>query len=129
VDLVGASWDTIPAAAVPIQQDSFALLLSILLEPDEARAPHRIDVTVTRQSGEQLGGMTVAVAPISDERLAALDPGEPARVETVVGARGMVYPDYGRYEITIDWDGEPLREPMRFRVTPIPPDESPEASD
>lgn len=129
VDLFGASWDTIPAAAVPVQQQSFVLLLSMLLEPDEARREHVIDVAVVTEHGERLSGLTINVGPVAEAALAALDPGQSARIETVVGARGISYPAYGYYEVVINWDDQELRRPMRFRVVPPPADESPEASD
>jgi hypothetical protein len=129
VDLLGASWDTIPAGTVPVQQNGFALLLSVLLEPAEAKAPHVIDVAIISEAGERLSGVTLNLDPVADEALAALGADEYARMETVLGASGIEYPDYGRYKLTISWDGEELRRPMFFKVVPAPPGESPETND
>ncbi len=114
-DLEGASWDVIPAASVPVQT-SFALLVSVLLTPEEARSDHTLTVSLRDAAGAAIGGMTTDIRGATEEQLAQ-SPGLPfARFETVLVAQGVVFPDYGRYELHVLWDDEPMREPMLLHV-------------
>jgi hypothetical protein len=118
VDISGASWDVIEAETVPVQQESFALLISLLLTPDEGRQAHQLEVVISAPDGTRLSRMAMAIEAVPEERIAQLPEGDLGRIESVFHASGLVYPDYGRYAIELLWDGEQLRAPMRFRVSP-----------
>lgn len=116
LDLYGASWDTLETPAVPIQQEQFALFLSLLLTPEEARTEHQIRVGITAPSGTGIGYMVATVTAGAEPAIEAMGDDELGRAETVLEARGVVYPEFGTYELSILWDGTPLREPMRINV-------------
>jgi hypothetical protein len=125
-DVFGASWDHLAAPSVPVQQEGFALLLSVLLRPDEAREGHEVEITISAPDGAQVGRMTAAVGRIPDEQRAAMAGDGRARAEMVFNASGVVFSQFGRYAIEFLWDGEPLREPMMFTVAHEPADNASE---
>jgi hypothetical protein len=116
-DLIGASWDTIPAATVPVAAQ-FALLVSVLLTPEEARSGHALEVQLIAPDGTRAGGIPANVAAADP---ATLEGDEPVRAEVVLVARGVVFPEFGKYELRVLWDGEPLRDPLRVSVAEAPP--------
>jgi hypothetical protein len=114
-DLVGASWDMLTAPTVPIQAD-FVLLVSLLLTGEEASSEHQLALALIAPNGSTVGGMRANVGRATDEQLATLPEGEPIRVETVMGAKGVVFPEHGMYDLNILWDDRPLRQPMKVRI-------------
>jgi hypothetical protein len=115
-DLIGASWDTLPAESLPVQT-GFALLVSLLLSPEEAARDHEVAVGLTAPDGSSAGGMKATVARMGEQQiLASAD--ERVRAEMVLVAEGVVFTEHGLYGLSISWDGQPLREPLRIRVVP-----------
>ena len=114
-DLVGASFDLIEVAAVPVQTN-FALLVSVLQSPEEARDEHRLTVTLRDPNGVAVGGITADMPPATESQVAQRPEIERARSEAVLTARGAVFPSFGRYELHVEWDGVALREPMALYV-------------
>jgi hypothetical protein len=126
VDLFGASWDYIETASVPVG-GKFSLLLSVLQTPEEARLEHTLMVEIFAPSGQPLARFSASVPMAPEAALDTLPEGDLARMETVLNASGFNYPEFGRYEIALLWDGEPLRAPMRFRIRQVSDGPSQEA--
>jgi hypothetical protein len=116
-DLVGTSWDVIEAEDVPVTTE-FVLLVSVVMSLEEAMSDHVLAVTLRGPSNAPLGGMSArVVAPTPEQLQAGPDVGY-WRAESILNARGVTLPEFGRYDVVFEWDGEALREPMPLSVIP-----------
>lgn len=123
-DIFGASWDAIIAAELPVEKPTLVLLISVLLTREEAQTAHEMQVEVSAPNGTVMSRVRVGVAAGSGEQPPGIPEGLPFRFETVLTARGLQLAEYGRYPISMTWDGEPLRAPTGISVLPPPPDQT-----
>lgn len=120
LDIYGAGWDTIFAARVPAQHARLVLALRILLSRHEAEHDHRIDVVIQAPDGDDLARANGSFPPLSEEVRDNLAPGQRFGIGTVLNFENVIFPDFGNYQIVIQWDGNEARPPLRLTVAEPP---------
>ena len=111
ITLVGLGVDAVVAQSVPAVHPRLVVAVRVWASEDEAREEHRVDVEVFAPDGERVGATHSLTVPMTDEQLelARSVPLAGVGIAAVLDTRGLPMPAFGRYEIAIKWDGEPLR--------------------
>jgi hypothetical protein len=120
VDLIGAGVEAIFAPSVPAIHSAITVVVRLSLSPEEASRAHSVAVTLTAPDGKQVAGGEGEVAALPREQLAQIEE------DAVIGAPllfplvSIVLPVYGRYQVAVTWDGEPVADPLPLTVGPAP---------
>lgn len=120
LDIYGAAWDTIFAVAVPARHPQLTLAIRVLISQHEAEHPHNLTVILQGADGSELARAQGAVEPVPPEQRAQLPAGRKAGIGVVLNFQNVVFPDYGAYQLVIQWDGNELRDPLRLFVETLP---------
>lgn len=120
IDIFGAAFDTIFAAATPARHTQLALVVRFLLSTHELEEPHKFKVVLLAEDGGELARLEAQIDAMSDDDRNQVPAGEPIGISNLFNMAGIVFPDYGRYHFVLSWDGTELREPIRLKVAPLP---------
>lgn len=120
IDIFGAGFDTIFAAATPARHTQLALVVRFLLSTHELEEPHKFKVVLLAEDGGELARLEAQMDAMSDDDRNQVPAGEPIGISNLFNMAGIVFPDYGRYHFVLSWDGTELREPIRLKVAPLP---------
>lgn len=120
LDIYGAGWDTIFAAAVPAQHHRLVLVLRVLLSRHEAEYPHQIDVVIQAADGDDLARAHADIGRLPDDFRAGIAAGARFGLGAVLNFEDVVFPAHGTYQVVIQWDGNEARSPLRLDVAKPP---------
>lgn len=115
-DIYGAGVDTIFAAEVPTEYARLALIVRISASAEEVATNHRLDVALSSVDGAQLANATGNVEALPEEVRAGVPPGGWIGLGLLLTFENLVFPDYGRYQLSLAWDSTPLRRPLGLVV-------------
>jgi hypothetical protein len=108
VNIFGAGIEAIFAASVPVIHSAITLVVMVSLARGEASEPHSFEVRVTAPDGRlilQGGGRADSAEP---EQLARLPEDGRVNAPMLLPLANLALPSFGRYEIALTWDGDPV---------------------
>jgi hypothetical protein len=120
IDLHGVGWDTIFAAAVPAQHPRMDIAIRFLLSKQELEVGHHVVVELQGADGQQLARIEADTEPMPQEQRDQIPAGHRAGVGMILNLAGVVFPEFGAYQLVVTWDGNEVRSPMRLFVRPMP---------
>lgn len=120
IDIFGAGFDTIFAAATPARHNQLALVVRFLLSTHELEEPHKFKVVLLAEDGVELARLEAQIDAMSDDDRDQIPAGQQIGIANLFNMAGIVFPAYGRYHFVLSWDGTELREPIRLKVEPLP---------
>jgi hypothetical protein len=120
LDLHGVGWDTIFAAAVPATHPRMDVAVRFLLSRHEVETGHHVTVEMQGADGHVVARLDVDTQPVPIEEREKLVPGRRIGVGLILNLSGLVFPEYGDYQLVITWDGTEVREPIQIFVVPLP---------
>lgn len=118
LDIHGAGFDTIFAAAVPAQHPRLVLAVRVLLSRHETESPHWLDVVIQAADGAELGRARADMQALPHAVRAQITPGTQFGLGMVLNFENIVFPVYGDHQIVVQWDGNEARSPIRLTVEP-----------
>jgi hypothetical protein len=121
LDIYGAGFDTIFASAVPVRHPQLSIIVRVLLTVHEAENAHRLQLILMSEDGPEIARADAELDPIPAEALEQITVGDRIGIGTILNVPGLIFPSYGRYHLSILWDGSELRQPVRLRLSPMPP--------
>lgn len=119
LDLFGAGFDTIFAAAVPARHPQLSLALKFLVTREEARRAHTTDVYLIGDTG-QIAHAHGDIAALEQEQLTAVPAGSRLGLGAILNFGNLLFPAYGLYNFAVHWDGTEARTPIILKVAPLP---------
>jgi len=120
MDIYGAAWDTIFAAAVPAVHPQLSLAVRVLASRHEVENPHKLTIVLQTADGAELARAHGEVAPMPDEVRQAIPAGSRFGIGAVLNFQNVLFPEYGAYQLLVLWDGNEARPPLRVLVQPLP---------
>jgi hypothetical protein len=120
LDIHGAAWDTIFASNVPARHPRITLAVRVLLSRHEAENPHNLSVILSAADGAELARVSGDIEPAPEEVRNQLPAGRRFGIGVVLNFENVEFPEFGDYQLALQWDGNELREPLRLFVQPIP---------
>ena len=120
LDIHGAGFDSILAAAVPAQHGRLVLAVRVLLSHHETESPHWIGVVIQAADGAELARGRADLEAMPDEARSEIPAGRQLGVGMVLNFENIVFPDYGDHQIGVQWDGNQARPPLRLSVLAPP---------
>lgn len=115
----GAGWDSILAAAFPVEQPLISVALRVRVPWAETNQPHEIEMDVLDQDGASiLPPDRVLKGQINAGRPVGLPPGEDQVLPFVLNLTGLKFEKPGNYVIVFRVDGLTAAE-ARFRIAAI----------
>ena len=121
IDIYGAGFDTIFAPLVPVQHPQVAIAVRILITRHEAESPHTLDLVLMSEDGPEVARAHAAIEPVPEDVRRQITPGDQIGFGAVLNFQGLVFPEFGRYHFAVLWDGNQLREPLRLKISQVPP--------
>jgi hypothetical protein len=121
LDIYGAGFDGILAQAVPAIHPRLVLAVRVLLSRHEAERGHDLDVILQAADGMELARAHGDLGPIDEEQRAQIPAGRKLGVGLILSFDNLVFPEYGTYQLVIQWDGNEARSPLQLSVM-RPPD-------
>jgi hypothetical protein len=120
LDIEGAGFDTIGAAAVPARHARLALAVRVLLSRHETESPHWLGVVIQAADGAELARGRADFQPLPDDARAQIPAGTQVGIGMVLNFDNVVFPAYGNHQIVLQWDGNEPRPPLRLSVVAVP---------
>jgi len=120
LDLHGVGWDTIFAGSVPASHPRMDVAIRFLLSRQEVENAHSVVLALVGEDGEELARINAEVAALTPEQREQIAAGRKIGIGIILTLAGVVFPSYGRYHVSVTWDGTEAREPLRLFVSPIP---------
>jgi hypothetical protein len=120
LDVMGAGFDTVYAAAVPARHARLVLAVRVLLSRHETEHAHRLDVVIQGADGAELARGQGDLQRLPDEARKQIRPGHQFGLGMVINFDDIVFPSYGDHQIVVQWDGNEVRPPIRLSVVPLP---------
>jgi hypothetical protein len=120
LDIYGAGFDAILAPDVPARHALLALAVRVLLSRHEAEHNHELDVILQTADGAELARAHGELPPIDEAMRAEIPAGRRLGVGLILTFDNLVFPEYGAYQIVLQWDGNEIRSPLQLSVIPPP---------
>ncbi len=120
LDLHGVGWDTVFAASVPATHPRMDVAVRFLLSQQEVETGHTVALALVGEDGQELARLNADVGPVAPEQREQIPAGRKIGIGLVLTLAGVVFPSFGRYHLSVMWDGTEAREPVRLFVAPIP---------
>jgi hypothetical protein len=120
LDIFGAGFDTIFAAAVPARHHQMAFAIRLFLTRQEAESPHKVEVILLDADGAVIARVAGETSPPTQEQLDSIPAGRKIQIGAVLQFAGLVFPTYGAYHFAIHWDGTEARPPVVLYLQPLP---------
>jgi hypothetical protein len=120
LDVYGAGFDTILAAGVPARHPRLVLAVRVLLSRHEAERSHDLDVILQAADGMEIARAHGDLAPVEADQRAQIPPGRKLGVGLILAFEDLVFPEYGAYQLVIQWDGNEARPPLQLSVAKLP---------
>lgn len=124
IDVYGAGFDTIFASAVPVRHAQLSIVVRVLLTQHEASSPHRLELVLMGDDGPEIARAQADAEVVPEEVRRGVPAGDRLGIAAVLNIQGLVFPRYGRYHLAVVWDGNELRQPVRLKVAPLPPNQA-----
>lgn len=118
IDINGAGWDTLVAAAVPTTHPRMDVVLRVLLSRHEVESPHKLLVTLVDADGSELTRIEGDVQALPEDQRAALPAGRRVGIGAILTLAGVTFPAYGTYQLAVLWDGTEQRAISLFVERP-----------
>ncbi len=119
IDLHGVGWDTIYAAAVPAQHPRMDVVIRFLLSKQELEVGHRVVMELQGADGQQIARVEAETQPMPEEEREKIQAGQRMGLGMILNLAGLVFPQFGDYQLVVTWDGTEVRSPMRLFVRPL----------
>jgi hypothetical protein len=119
LDLHGVGWDTIYAAAVPAQHPRMDVAIRFLLSKQELEVGHRVVMELQGADGQQIARVEAEMQPMPEEEREKIQAGQRVGLGMILNLAGLVFPQFGDYQLVVTWDGTEVRSPMRLFVRPL----------
>jgi len=120
MDIFGAAWDTIFAAAVPAVHPQLTLAVRVLASRHEVESPHQLTVVLQDADGAELARAHGEIIALPEEQRDAIPAGRQIGLGAVLNFQNVLFPRYGAYQLAILWDGNEARPALRVFVQPVP---------
>lgn len=114
LDVFGAGVDMIYAADVPTRHPSISLVARLFADAKDLKETHALEIVFSQPDGEEIARAEQEISPVADEAITRHD-GKHG-IGIVLQFAGMVFPEYGPYEIELLMDGKALRGPLHLSV-------------
>jgi hypothetical protein len=122
LDIIGAGFDTIFAPQAPARHPRFVLAVRFVMLAEEARNDHEIAAVLRTSDGEELSRAGGPFPPLPEEYIAEAPVGEDVGVAVVLVFENVVFPSFGMYVLSLEWDGTPvLSRRLRLAEPPAAP--------
>jgi hypothetical protein len=121
IDIFGAGFDQIYASSVPVRHQQLSIVLRVLITVHEAENNHHLELILMSEDGPEVARASADVNPVPEEVRAQFGPADRVGVGAVLNLAGLIFPTFGRYHLAALWDGTELRQPVRLRLSPMPP--------
>jgi len=120
LDIYGAGFDTVFAAAVPAIHQRFVVAIRILVSRHEVEHAHRIDVVLQGADGADIARAEGQLPAVDEDQRAKIPAGRQAGLGLILNFENVIFPDHGAYQLAIHWDGTEARDPLRLFVVEPP---------
>ena len=113
-DIFGAGWDTIFAGSVPARHARLVLAVRLLISRTEAEHPHTLSVIIQGADGGEIARAVGQCAALPPEQRQQISLTRRAGVSLVMNFDDLVFPEFGAYQVVIQWDGNEARPPLQL---------------
>jgi hypothetical protein len=119
LDIYGAGFTTIYARGIPATHPHLVVATRLLVSAQEASTEHQLEVVIVAPDGQRIARAEGAFEGLSEAE-APQDVAEPLGIGLVLNFENVHFPTFGTYELSITWDGDNVRPPIRLSVVETP---------